>query len=1474
MRFDRPHNTIDAQTRVGLQLAILIGMLAWGHSVASAATDSQSGTDQPNIVFILTDDHRWDSYGAAGASGASGAAGATGAAGRVTTPNLDRIADRGTRFSNAFVTLAICSPSRAACLTGRYGSANGVTAVGKSALKPGQRTFADSLRQAGYATGVTGKWHLKNRPNECGFEFASTCWSNGTWYDREFNINGKRQVMPGFVDDVAADESIRFIDQAVKSERPFALWFCTQVPHMDDNFTWPAKQTFLDRHKVDDQPLPETWNDDLSGKPAYLKTARNRTRAIEYGYENPDAIRKHTRDYCASVEQMDAAVGRVMNEVDRRGLKDNTWYIFMGDNGWFLGEHGMTSKVLPYEESMRVPMAIAGPQTSANVSAELVLNIDLTATIYELAQLPIPNSLHGRSLLPIVRGETPSDWRTSFLYEAPTPQLGSRPLWAVRSERWKYVETHVDSASDRVFAELYDMQSDAIEKHNLADDAKHTQTLNQLRAALVQHRDAIAKDDSKLVADDADAAQTTTRPSAIPNAAPQAARTDIHISGVYPHLTTYGVYSQNGAHNKEGHNECGIGAIVPWAGKLWMVNYAPHQPRGSEHKLFSIDPDLSKPMTVHPESVGGTPAGRMIHAESKQLLIAHHLIDEDGQVRTIQPADMPIRVTAIARHLVDPANMVYYIDMEGSIWEANVYTLAVKRLFKKPVPGWHGKGGYTSQGRLVVSNNGELHVGNYDDVLVGGKAMTPEERGVLAEYDGTNWKIVERRQYTEVTGPKGITGGSDGNDPIWTMGWDRRSVRLKVLDNGQWHTYLLPKAAYCNDASHGWYTEWPRIREITDGRWMMDMHGMFFDFPKTFSAHNSAGIRPIGSHLRYVPDFCDWNGKLVLATDETSIQGNPLAGQPQSNLWLGDYDDLKNWGPASGYGGPWIEDDVKANTPSDPFLVDGFDRRMIHLAVGRRTPATRKALRTSDDIEITKLPSRLSNLTRVTIDRGNWREPPKGFEFHIDRPATVLLAVDGRAGDRVDVRADNQTDVQTGDSGDAPLPPTWKPTDYSLTWGKNVRDRIYARRFPAGKVVVPALTVPHSKGAYCLPHVAFVKSQDETPVAVTALGATSVTLPSTNPIKQSDGADAVQFTLQVDRNGDGSWTELETIDVPDNGYVGKILSDDLDAVWLRLQTSRDCVATAVLHQTAAKFVDGNSEENQSLFTGLADVGDASVLASVLYPAKRNRNLRVITSDDRFFDFTKADFQFQPQSPDPALATRLHTEPEFRVDGASVILDSQGQRYRLPKGNAAFDKPFASGWPRASREVESERHLANIHGTFYEIPLVTNGAPPAWNLMRPVSSHSKQITDFCSWNGLLVLSGIRPDAKNDGHVFRDETYNTGLWFGGIDDLWKLGKPVGHGGPWLDTNVKSEVPSDPYLMKGYDQKTVVLSHDHSDAVTITLQIDLDGNGFWVDYRTISVLPGTPVQHEFPDGFSACWVRAVCNTNTSATAQFEYR
>jgi len=696
------------------------------------------------------------------------------------------------------------------------------------------------------------------------------------------------------------------------------------------------------------------------------------------------------------------------------------------------------------------------------------------------------------------------------------------------------------------------------------------------------------------------------------------------ISGVYPHLTTYGVYSQNGAHHLRGHEECGIGAIVPWGGKLWMVNYAPHKPNGSEHKLFSIDSDLN--MTVHPESVGGTPAGRMIHRESRQLLIGPYVIDEAGTVRVISPQEMPIRITAIARHLKDPANQVYYIDMEGSVWEANVHTLAVNRLFEKPVPGWHAKGGYTSQGRLIVANNGELPVGSEKrQYLVGDVSRHESEAGILAEWDGDKWEIVERRQFTDVTGPDGVYGGKTGEERVWAIGWDKRSLRLKLLEDGEWSTYLLPKAAWCNDARHGWYTEWPRIREVEEDRWMMDMHGMFFEFPSTFSTRNTSGLRPISSHLRYIPDFCNWDRQLVIATDETSIQGNPLAGQPQSNLWFGNWSDLKSWGPTNGYGGPWADDSVQAGTPSSPFLIAGFPRVALHCGVGQDTP------------------------------------------------------------------------------GD------------------------------------------------------------------------------------------VEFTVEIDRTGNGTWEVLARFPVNSRQLTTYYIPEGVEANWLRIQTNQDCTATAMLHLTTPgqhPLSVGNSHE---LFAGLSDIDEAKTQGALLYPAKDNRNLQLITTEGKCLELTKDDLQFEPASTDPALAELIACKPYFDVDDASVILVEGEQRLRLPKGNALFDQVVRSGTSRSAREVQSERYLAHVHGTFYEVPLLRNAPLHSWKQLRPVSSHSKNIVDYCSWNGLLVLSGLKPNATLGDQVVMSTDHAAGLWLGGIDDLWKLGKPCGTGGPWKDSAVTADSPS---------------------------------------------------------------------------------
>ena len=402
-----------------------------------------------------------------------------------------------------------------------------------------------------------------------------------------------------------------------------------------------------------------------------------------------------------------------------------------------------------------------------------------------------------------------------------------------------------------------------------------------------------------------------------------------------------------------------IGAVVPWAGKLWYLTYPPHALGHSLDKLYSLAPDMNA--TIHPESVGGTHAGRMIHRESNQLIIGPYFVREDGSVRAAPRDRLPGRITAVTRHLTDPANFVYFVEMEGSIHEVNVHTLEAKLLFVKPVPGWHGKGGYVGQGHLIVSNNGDSPGGSthwkldwsegiqsihrqFDAFLKTPRTSGPEDAGVLAEWNGDQWRVVIPRQFTDITGPGGLWGEPSPDAPVWAIGWDKRSVLLYVRYQNAWHTYRVPKADYAFDPRHGYYTEWPRIREINDGRFLMVMHGMMFDFPR-LPPRATAGL-PARLASLLPGRLRAWNGRIVLARDDTSIMQNPLAGLSQSNLQLVAPDALPSFGPRAGWGGVWINDAVQGDVPSDPSdrwlraslpasFAQGRDARHIHPG-GRR----------------------------------------------------------------------------------------------------------------------------------------------------------------------------------------------------------------------------------------------------------------------------------------------------------------------------------------------------------------------------------------------------------------------------------------------------------------------------------------------------------------------------------------------------------
>lgn len=794
----------------------------------------------------------------------------------------------------------------------------------------------------------------------------------------------------------------------------------------------------------------------------------------------------------------------------------------------------------------------------------------------------------------------------------------------------------------------------------------------------------------------------------------------LRISGVYPHLATHNQPDSNESKLRQEHGEAGIGAVVPWADRLWYMTYPQHQVTGSNDKLYEVDSSMH--LVIRPESVGGTHANRMIHRESNQLIIGPYFIDAERNVRACDLQQLVGRMTATMRHLHQPEKAVYFFDMEGALYEVDVRTLAVKKLFDKPFPGWHGKGAYTSQNRVVFANNGEAppRGGKYDRLLIGDMAKTHEEAGVLAEWDGKDgFKIIERKQFTDVTGPGGIEGASDDRTPLWAMGWDRRSVILKLLDDGIWQTFRLPKGSHSFDHRHGYYTEWPRIREYMPERLMAVMHASMFEFPKTFSRKETSGIRPLATHLRYIPDFCHWRGKTVLAADEASMMKNPMCGQAQSNLWFGSREELERFGPKAGWGGVWFKDKVRAGVPSDPFLVAGYEQRILHLR---------------------------------------------------------------REDDR-----------------------------------------------------------------------------------------------------------AVVVSVEVDEKGNGHWKKIREIRLEDV-YAYWILPESLEAEWIRLVPDSDNTVTAYFHGLTPRESDTGE---QSLFRSLVDITDERPPAEILIrPAARNRSLQCILREKeggpgfgymeveidsdrpetfRFDDLktsgiTSKELNFVEQ------VTKIQNDHVTVLPHTILVTQRNGMKFLLPRGDAAYDRPTRDNRLRTVREVQSERWLANIHGTFYEIPRADDNTSPDFSRMKPVASHNKRIVDYCSWRGLLVLSGAVGHSGPDGHYFENGK-GVGLWFGQIDDIWKLGKPVGLGSIWKNEAVKASEASLPMLMTNYDRKTVHMSHDLEHPVTFRLECDFDHSGFVkaFEYRVES---GKTFSVELPQGFQSHWIRAVVDKDCRATMEIEYR
>jgi hypothetical protein len=784
----------------------------------------------------------------------------------------------------------------------------------------------------------------------------------------------------------------------------------------------------------------------------------------------------------------------------------------------------------------------------------------------------------------------------------------------------------------------------------------------------------------------------------------------LNISGIYPHLAHY---------NNE--YECGIGAVVPWAGSLWTITYGSHHPFGSSDKLYRTNANMQ--MTVCPESIGGTPANRMIHKESAQLFIGAYAIDMEGKVRTISWREMPGRHTANARHLTQPAEKIYYATMEEGFYEVDVKTLGVKTLYedgnvkgdslrKALLPGAHGKGFYSGQGVAVYANNGES----------GEAALkffdTPS--GSLSEWDGKQWRVVRRNQFTEVTGPGGICGNTNPEtDPVWTNGWDHKSLLLGVRDVRKgWSFYRLPKASYSYDGAHGWNTEWPRIRNVGTPEqpdYLMTMHGMFWRFPSTFSAANTAGIRPRSAYLKVIGDFAYWDGRLVFGCDDSAqkeflnkrrVKGEIEGpGQSNSNLWFTSIETPDMLGPTNAGGYVWKNEPVIANIPSEPFLFAGW--------------TTRSA------------------------------------------------------------------------------------------WLKNA------------------------------------------------------------------GSQTVKFTFEIDRNGTGEWKQLKTVKVEAEKGVLEVFSEKEKGEWVRVKTDKNTTASVAFVYGAK---DMRTTVPDAIFKGIATIGDSQTsTGGLLYGLGNNRRALglLAKAPDGSEIYYEVDSQMNIIAKnDEATATFIRNKfavPQKAVDidaSSVLIIDNAGRRWRLPLGNEAYT---SAATLRICREVATERDLLNCHGTFYELPAEN---ADGFAKIRPIASHSFAINDYASYRGLLVMTGINPSQASDNkHIFTSKDGRAAIWAGAIDDLWKLGKPLGRGGPWKDAAVQAGIASDPYLIGFYDKRTLTLSHKSTVQVKFTLEIDPTGDGDWVEYKTVTVKPNSTFKYEFPIAFQARWLRFKTDKSTTATAWLDY-
>jgi len=447
-----------------------IGAAAVSFPLTRYLSSSGAGASQKkrNIVFILIDDMRYDSMSCMGHP-------------FLKTPNLDRMVSSGILFENAFVTTSLCSPSRASILTGQYAHMHGVL-DNATLLPPGTRTFPVELQRSGYETAFVGKWHMggstdKPRP---GFDHWVSFRGQGTYVNPTFNVDSRRVRRQGYVTDLITEYSVNWLKK--KKDKPFFLYMSHKAVHADFTPAPRHKDAFSDV-KVPHPPSMANTPENYKGKPLWVRRQRHSWHGVDYMYHDRTDFDQFIIDYHRTMLAVDDSVGTLMETLEQLGILDSTLIIFMSDNGFLHGEHGLIDKRCMYEESIKVPLIVHCPEIvpAGRRTPRLALNIDIAPTILDAAGLPIPEAVQGASFLPVARGEK-VPWRDAILYEYfwERPFVQTPTVLGARTERYKYCSYH------GVFDlnELYDLKEDPHEMRNLIDDPRYFKIRAQMEKKL------------------------------------------------------------------------------------------------------------------------------------------------------------------------------------------------------------------------------------------------------------------------------------------------------------------------------------------------------------------------------------------------------------------------------------------------------------------------------------------------------------------------------------------------------------------------------------------------------------------------------------------------------------------------------------------------------------------------------------------------------------------------------------------------------------------------------------------------------------------------------------------------------------------------------------------------------------------------------------------------------------------------------